>query len=241
MPIERLFDADAGAPPAERLYEILHLPSPPAGRPTVFMNMVCTVDGKTLQAPRGSTAHGLGSATDQILMRRLQTAADGMIVGAGTLRAGTVIYPREKWRAVVTRAGDVPLDNRFFTDAPDRAIVLATDRIAAETRERLAERAQVRIVGSDAVDVTAAVGLLRAEFGVERLLLEGGADLNAAFFEEGLVDEVFLTIAPKVKGGAHLPTMVDGAGLPGREFTALNLRSIYRDGDELYVRYRVCR
>jgi 2,5-diamino-6-(ribosylamino)-4(3H)-pyrimidinone 5'-phosphate reductase len=239
VPIERLFDA--GAAPAKELYETIDLPPPPAGRALVFVNMVCTVDGKTLQAPRGSTAHGLGGATDQLLMRRLQSAADGMIVGAGTLRAGTVIYPREKWRVVVTRNGDIPLDNRFFADAPDRAIVLTTDRIAPQARERTAGRAHVRIVGSDAVDIPAAVGLLRAEFGIERLLLEGGADLNAAFFEAGIVDEVFLTIAPKVKGGAHLPTMVDGAGLPGREFVALDLRSIYRDGSEIYLRYRVSR
>jgi hypothetical protein len=85
-------------------------------------------------AERGTTtAKGLGCASDQLLMRRLQAAADGIIIGAGTVRAGPVIYPPEKWRAVVTRSGDVPVENRFFTDAPDRAIVVTVRHDGAFT------------------------------------------------------------------------------------------------------------
>jgi riboflavin biosynthesis pyrimidine reductase len=50
---------------------------------------------------------------------------------------------------------------------------------------------------------------------------------------------MFITIAPKLKGGAHLPTPVDGAGFPDRELLDLSLMSLYRDGDEIYLRYRV--
>jgi 2,5-diamino-6-(ribosylamino)-4(3H)-pyrimidinone 5'-phosphate reductase len=241
VPIDRLFDSGASPALPRDLYEAPDLSLAPPGRPLIYTNMVCTVDGKTLQAARGSTAHGLGSPTDQILMRRLQSAADGIMIGAGTLRAGPVIYARGKWRVVVTGSGDVPVENRFFTDAPDQAIVLTTGAISREARERLSGTAHIHVIGITQVDVAAAASLLRHEYGVERLLVEGGADLNAAFFEAGLVDEVFLTVAPKVKGGASLPTMVDGAGLPGREFVALDLRSVYRDGDELYLHYRVRR
>ena len=236
MPIERLFDVDP-APPQE-LYDSVRFPPSPPARPHVYMNTVTTVDGKTLIGPRGSTARGLGSQTDQILMRRLEQAADGIIVGAGTLRAGPVIYPPEKWRIAVSRSGSVDTTNRFFTDAPGRAIILVTEATPQEERDRLARSAAVRVVGRDAVDVAAALVLLRSELGIERLLLEGGADLNAAFIEARVVDEVFLTVAPKVKGGADLPTMVDGAGLPGYEVLALELQSIYREDSELYLRYR---
>src|SRR5438128_90918 len=109
--------------------------------------MVSTADGKILIGPRGSTAKGVGGPTDQLLMRRLQAGADGAMIGAGTLRPGNVIYRPELWRAVVTRSGDLPLENRFFTDAPDRAIVFAPRSLPADRREALGTHAHVRIVG----------------------------------------------------------------------------------------------
>jgi 2,5-diamino-6-(ribosylamino)-4(3H)-pyrimidinone 5'-phosphate reductase len=240
--LERLFDhsPDSAVEPAG-LYTRLTLPSPLPDRPAVYVNMVSTVDGKTLIGQPGSTAKGVGSATDQMLMRRLEEHADCAIIGAGTLRPGNVIYPQKAWRAVVTRSGDLPLENRFFTDAPDRVIVFAPQEMPAETRDRLANDFQVRIVGEVSVDVREAVRILRQEFGIERLLLEGGASLNFDFFAADLVDDLFLSFAPKIKGGAHLPTVVDGEGFPGREYRTLRLLSLYRDGDELYFRYRADR
>jgi riboflavin biosynthesis pyrimidine reductase len=94
-------------------------------------------------------------------------------------------------------------------------------------------------VGEKEVDPVQAVMLLARDFGVKRLLLEGGASTNFDFLEAGVVDEIFLSFSPKLKGGEHLPTVVDGAGFPGREYVSLELKSLYRDGDEFYFRYRV--
>src|SRR5258708_38325314 len=118
MPIERLFDPTGADFPPDQLYTNHGFPEPPADRPYIYLNMVATADGKTLLGPRGSTAKGLGSKTDQMLMRRLEDAADGLIIGANTLRASHVIYPARLVRAVITRSGDLPLNNRFFTDVP---------------------------------------------------------------------------------------------------------------------------
>lgn len=240
MSIEKLLDLTEEPPGTpDRLYEGLRFPEPPPGRPYVFINMVSTADGKTLQGPIGSTAAGLGSPTDQKLMRRLEESAEAVMIGAGTLRPGQVVYPLPLWRIVVTRTGDLPLENRFFTDPPGRAIVFAPESLSAETRERLERAATLRLVGREEADLPAALRLLREEFGIRRLALEGGAAINYLFFEKGLVDELFLTLAPKIKGGAHLPTVVDGSGLPGQAFIRMELLSLYRDGSELYLRYRV--
>ena len=239
MALERLFDISNDSGDPADLYAKLELPEPPRGRPYTYVNMVSTVDGKILIGPRGSTAKGVGGPTDQMLMRRLEENADCGMVGAGTLRPGNVIYPARIWRAVITRSGVLPLQNRFFTDAPGKAIVFAPENLPSEHRAELEREAHLRLAGAESVDVSAAVGILGAEFGVRRLLLEGGADLNSDFFLSGLVDELFITIAPKVKGGEQLPTPVEGPGFPEREFAALRLVSIYRDGDELYLRYRV--
>ncbi len=241
MPLERLFDSTGVDIPPDALYTDLALPDPPEDRPYTFINMVSTVDGKIRLGPPGTTAQGLGSPTDQMLMRRLRESADGAIIGAGTLRPSNMVYDPRMWRAVVTRSGSLPLKNRFFTDAPDKAIVFAPGTLPANTRERLQTAARVELVGEDSVDLPEAMRRLRTSYGVQYLALEGGADLNFDFLSAGLVDELFITIAPKLKGGTEAPTPVTGEGFPGSSFLPLAIRSVYRDGNELYLRYAVLR
>jgi 2,5-diamino-6-(ribosylamino)-4(3H)-pyrimidinone 5'-phosphate reductase len=155
--IEKLLDHTGSQTLPEDLYTDLQFPEPPQDRPYIYNNMVSTVDGKILIAPPGSTAKGVGGPTDQLLMRRLQAGADATIIGAGTLRPGNVIYDPRLWRAVITRSGELPLNNRFFTDAPEKAIVFAPRSLSDAARERLGNEVNLRLVGEDAVDVVAAV------------------------------------------------------------------------------------
>lgn len=239
MALERLFDSKDGPVSPDDLYMNPGFPPPPEDRPHVFLGMVSSVDGKIRLGPPGTTAKGLGSQTDQLLMRRLQEAAQGIVVGAGTLRAGNMIYGRHIWRSVVTRRGDLPLANRFFADAPDRAIIFAPKSLPESKWEVLEAAAALRFAGEDVVDVSEAARIMKSEFGIRTLALEGGADLNWEFFKAGIVDELFLTVAPKIKGGSSFPTIVTGEGFPGIDFAPLELRSVYRDEDELYLRYHV--
>src|SRR5258706_10649058 len=160
MPIERRFDLTGAEVPPDQLYIDPGFPGPPSDRPYIYLNMVATADGKTLLVPRGSTAKGLGSTTDQMLMRRLEGAADGLIIGANTLRASHVNYSPRLVRAVVTQSGDLPLDNHFFTDTPERAIVFAPKSIPGNALAELNGRVQVRIAGENKVDVAEAVRIL---------------------------------------------------------------------------------
>jgi 2,5-diamino-6-(ribosylamino)-4(3H)-pyrimidinone 5'-phosphate reductase len=239
MTLERLLDLTEDSLPAEALYTTIRFPSPPETRPYVYINMVATVDGKIVIGKPGGTARGVGGPTDQRLFRRLQQTCDGTLIGSGTLRAGPVIYPSEKARFVVTRSGDLPLRNRFFTDAPDRATILAPEDLPETVRAKLASAAQVLQVGVGRVDLTEALRVLRRERGIRLLLCEGGAALNADLIAAGLADELFLTLAPKIKGGANLPTPVTGEGFPPGQALPLKLLSLYRDEDELYLRYRL--
>ncbi len=239
MALERLLDLTADTPTPDALYTHIAFPAPPADRPYVYINMVATADGKIVIGKVGGTAKGVGGPTDQLLFRRLQKLGDAALVGSATLRAGPVIYPPEILRFTVTRTGDVPLHNRFFTDAPDRAYVLAPGDLPEETRASLAAATNLIQVGRGDVDLTAALRVLRQEEGVKHLLCEGGPTLNDSLLRAGLAEELFLTLAPKLKGGAHLPTVVDGQGFPPGRFLPLTLLSLYRDGDELYLRYRI--
>lgn len=239
MSIQRLFDCTPFDGDPSDLYKDLGPVVAPPGRPYTWINMVATLDGKTLLAPRGSTAKGLGSATDQVLMRRLQSHAQAILVGAGTLRAGNLVYDPSTLRIALTVTGDLPATNRFFTDAPGRSVVFTLEEKAEVCRNRLGNLAEVIGVQGRELSARLVAEYLRRERGVERLLIEGGATTNARFFEAGLVDELYLTLAPKLKAGGDLPGIADGPGLTETAFLACDLVSVYRDAGELYLRYRV--
>ena len=70
------------------------------------------------------------------------------------------------------------------------------------------------------------------------MLCEGGGELNAALFHARLVDELHLTVCPKVFGGRAAPTIADGSGvLRLAEAAQFKLKSIRRVGDEVFMVY----
>lgn len=210
-------------------YQGLRLPAPPEDRPYVVVNMVATVDGKTVLTDRNSPVHGLGSALDREVMRVLHQKVDAVLIGAGTLRATPGIWYEQRLRRyVATQGGELPV-NRFFTDAPERAWVIAPEGVELAVPPGVAH-----------VSLAAGwPGALRAlrQAGVFHLLVEGGSELNGELFGQDLVDELFLTIAPKIKLGRDLPTVAGGQPLDGR-LHQMELVSETRAGDELYLRYR---
>jgi 2,5-diamino-6-(ribosylamino)-4(3H)-pyrimidinone 5'-phosphate reductase len=94
------------------------------------------------------------------------------------------------------------------------------------------------VAGEKAVDLGAALAALRTEYGVRWLLGEGGPTLNHRLLVAGLVDELFLTLAPKLVAGSA-PTIVTGEPFPEDAPVPLRLLTLHADGDELYLRYRV--
>lgn len=223
-----------------------------AGRPYTAINMVSSVDGRTtvggrLESPR------LGSERDRQLMGWVRHAVDVVVRGAQTVRANPV-YPlipdelvpvrlrkglgEQPRVAIVTNSCDLPLDSPVFTAGPSRPIVL-TSRVAPPDRvSKVASRADVLFAGEDAVDPSRAVQMLRSEFGIERILLEGGPTLNYYFLRQRAVDEFFWTVAPKLIGGAGELSLVEGQDVFD-PFVQLKLISAYTCADELFLRYKV--
>lgn len=236
----RLIDRSGWQGAPEHLYEEILFPPPPPDRPYIFTNTVTTLDGKLILGEPGSTAAGLGSPVDRLLMHRLEERADAVVIGSSTLRADKHMnYPPSLYRAVVTTSGDLPTDHDFFQkSAPGRALVFAPTHLPPDRKLALERVATVHLVGETRVEIPEVVRILHTHYEVRYLLVEGGGNLNFYFFEAGLVDEIFLTLAPRVKGGGHLPTMVDGAGLPREQVPYYELISAYLNDSELFLRYR---
>jgi len=77
---------------------------------------------------------------------------------------------------------------------------------------------------------------LHTKWGVKRLLCEGGGELNDALFHAGLVDEINLTICPKIFGGRTAPTIADGFGCQRlTDAVQFELTSMKRNKAELFT------
>lgn len=194
-----------------------------ADRPYIALNMVSSADGKaTLE---GRTAP-MSAEADRELFHHLRTQADGILVGAETVRVeryGRVTKTpelqakreregvREQALAVIaTRSGELPRDLPLLAQEPD----------------------SLRLVH----DLEAGLAELRAD-GIRSLLCEGGPTLNGSLFAESLVDELFLTVAPKVAGAGEALTIVEGPPLP--HAVDLELLTVHEAGGHLFLRYRV--
>lgn len=220
------------------VYENLEFPVEQSGeeRPYTFINMVSTIDGKILTGERGEPVQDLGSEVDHLLMRRIEEAADAVLIGSGSQRSSAGLwYPRNLVRIVATRSGNVLAESRFFKDAPEKAIVLCTTQ---STLPALPAGVRVKRFEGDSVPWRDAMAWIRKELGVRTLLVEGGSDLNAQLLALDLIDELFLTLAPKVKLGANVPTYADGEPLPRERVQKYRLIELNRVGDEVFLRYR---
>jgi riboflavin biosynthesis pyrimidine reductase len=215
--------------PLEGVYPDLAFGPALANRPYVYINMVATIDGKTVSGERDEPVQDIGSDLDHATMRQIERASDGVMIGAGSLRATKGIhYLPALWRYVVTERGDVPTGRRFFTDEPSRAFVVAPPE--AKVPEGLN-----RLEGGDLAGV---LERIHHQHGVQSLLVEGGSEINASLLALDLVDELFLTLAPKVKLGRNVPTYAGGDPLPRERMLKFKLVSCIPAGDEIFVRYR---
>ena len=224
----------------------------PPHRPYLVLNMVSTLDGK---ASLGGRTAGIGSRADRELFHQLRTQADAVMAGAATARTeryGRMVRDptrREKREreglasdplACVVSGSLAGLAELPLLAAPQQAVALVTGA-SGEIGPTQATVHYVRAAREDAsvggVDLAAALGTLRAEHGVRSILCEGGPTLNAELLRAGLVDELFLSVAPKLVGGAGALTIVAGAAMP--EPVELELVWVLEHEGELYLRLRV--
>ncbi|TAL04304.1 MAG: hypothetical protein EPO07_05245, partial [Verrucomicrobia bacterium] len=97
----------------------------------------------------------------------------------------------------------------------------------------------VKICGAKEIDFSRALFWLKQKWKVNRLLCEGGGELNDALFRAGLVDEIHLTICPKIFGGRNAPTIAEGDGFGALQRAAgFELKSFRRVGEEVFLIYR---
>ncbi len=212
-------------------------------RPFVAVNFAATVDGR---ASIGGVSGPIGSAADTEMLAGLRTRFDAVMIGAGTMRAeryGRVVadqaererrerigLPHDPLTVIVSGRLDLPWDAPLFTAGGGRVLVFTASE--AEPPETATPLRVVRHEG--AVNLAEALRHLRQERGVRALICEGGPHLHDQLQAAGLVDDLFLTVAPKLSGG-EAPRILEG---PLHGVVELELAWLLEQDGELFARYR---
>ena len=213
-------------------------------RPFLAMNFAGTVDGR---ATIGGVSGPIGSETDTAMLAGLRKRFDAVMIGAATMRAErygrlasrdetragrrALGLPPEPLMVLISGRLDLPWDAPLFTDGGGR--VLIHTAAVGELPPPTATPVDV-IHHEGGVDLASALAHMRRELGVRALLCEGGPRLHGELQALGLVDDLFLTIAPKIAGGGG-PRIVEGE-LP--EPIDLELGWLLEETGELFARYR---
>ncbi len=225
----------------------------PAKRPFVFVNMAMTADGKIATENRAISS--FGSEHDLDHLYKLRTTADAVMAGARTLDLNKILLGNggERYRRMRLRRGQGEYPLRIIvsgsgTIAPGAAIfqkrfspilLITSRRATAGAIKKLSPLVDdLFTCPGRAIDFPTALQWLREKWNVQRLLCEGGGELNAALFRAGLVDELNLTVCPKMFGGRHAPTIADGDNvLRLADAAHLKMTSLRRVGEEVFLKF----
>jgi riboflavin-specific deaminase-like protein len=222
--------------------------------PFVFVNMAMTADGKIATANRAVSS--FGSTRDHKHLLKLRATADAVMAGARTvdsaainLGPGPARFQRLRLnsglkeynlRIIVSGNGSINPAAEVFKHRFSPIIILTTGRASkVKLRQLRALADEINVCGEREINFREAFCWLRNRWGVKRLLCEGGGGLNDALFRAGLVDELHLTICPKIFGGRNAPAIADGRGFRRlAEALPLQIKSFKRIGNEVFAVFR---
>jgi riboflavin biosynthesis pyrimidine reductase len=180
-------------------------------------NMIASLDGG---ATADGKSGGLGGPGDRAVFALMRQLADVILVGAGTARAenysGAQFSPAHRQArqhrgqvevppiAVLTNSAMLDHDAKLFTRTEVPPLILTCADAVADATGRLGSVAEVIDASgprSDRVDVATVLTTL-ARRGLLRVLVEGGPAILGQLIEDDLLDELCMTIAPLLVGGA---------------------------------------
>lgn len=192
------------------------------GSPFVTLKTAMTLDGRT--ATRSGDSQWISNAESRLIVHRMRDRVDAVMTGIGSILADdsllTTRLPeggRDALRIVVDSKLRIPDSARILSDEAESLPLLITTANADKSRiEQLRQRGvEVFVADSDDSGRVALAPLMKhlGERNIQHLLLEAGAELNAAALAAGIIDRVAFFIAPKIIGGDQGRSVFSGAGV----------------------------
>lgn len=191
-------------------------------QPFVILKSALTLDGRI--ATSSGESQWITNEYSREHVHRLRDKVDAIMVGVGTvlhddprLTTRLAAGGRDPMRIVVDSKLRTPTDAAIVNlDSAARTVIFTTQladqqKIAAMRLLPMVDVVQLPSK-DDKVDLSAVMHYL-FEHGVQTVLVEGGAELNMALFNEKLIDRVMFYFAPKLLGGADGQSMFAGHGV----------------------------
>src|SRR6476660_9557360 len=233
-------------------------PSPRQGgsrirnRPFVIATFAMTVDGKVTTKNFGPV--DFTSREDKLHLFRQRALADAVLLGHTSLERDNVRLgvpselrevrikrgqSRSPLRVIVSNKGRIGGRLKIFQSDISPIIIFSTKRMPSKNQEALRKTATLHLTAAREVDLAAMLKTLRDQYKVRTLACEGGPTLFRSLLERDLVDQLNLTIAPYMFGGANAPTLT---GL-SKEFLPASVHcsliEIRTVSDECFLTYRI--
>jgi riboflavin-specific deaminase-like protein len=221
-------------------------------RPFVVATFAMTADGKVTTKNFGPV--DFTSREDKLHLFRQRALADAVLLGHTSLERDNVRLglpaelqelrtkrgqPRSPLRVIVSNKGRIDDRLKIFQSDVSPIIIFSTRRMPRKNQEALRKKATLHLTAAKEVDLAAMLKTLLDQYEVRTLGCEGGPTLFRSLLEQGLVDQLNLTIAPYMFGGAKAPTLtgLSSEFLPGSVHCSLiEVRTV---GDECFLTYRI--
>ena len=220
-------------------------------RPRIILNFAMTIDGKVSTAK--PTPSGFTSAVDKHRLLEIRSLGDALMVGKNTLQIDRMSMglPDEALRqarlqraqaeypirVIISNSGDLSADLNIFNHRFSPIVIYSTTRMPLSTQTELRAKAELHLSTLDHLSLKEVLNDLYETHQVRTLVCEGGPQLAKTLAEMNVVDELFLTVAPLIAGGAGAPGILGAPGsfLPSSRI--YRLKSMKVEAAECYLHY----
>lgn len=194
-------------------------------RPFFYTNFVSTVDGKVQVLKNTKDYWPIGSTTDHRVLLELRAYADCLIHGKNLAAEFGEITTESLNKSVFKSR------RRKLGKSPNLPYYVVTNHPKELTNP------DYHVVGSNLQKLSKDL----YNKGYKNVLVEGGPHLLTSFLKINLIDEIFLTIAPRIFGNelGNTLTLVEGYLFPKNAIITLSLLSVKKLESEIYLRYKV--
>lgn len=191
-------------------------------RPFFYTNFVSTVDGQV--AVKESGYWPIGSKKDHQVLLELRAYADCLVVGGNLARQfGNQIQNSLKQKDFQT------LRQKLGKDSVLPYYIISKDKSLGEN-----------VISPNKQGIGSLINFFK-EKNFQNVLIEGGPTLLTSFLKKGLIDQIFLTISPKIFGSKKDLTLnlIEGYLFPAQDIIKLELVSVKQFNNELFLRYGI--